>query len=164
MRLIVFLHGTVIMHGAAVGRSRHERVAQVVAREPSVRDYAGYVPVGGAVAKLRGWRDAGALIDYLSSHEKPYDVAADKLVLRTNGFPGGHVFFRQPSEMYSDIAERELPDVLIEDDCESIGARHITYPHIPAAARDRIKSIIVPEFGGIDHLPDNPDDLLAWRP
>ena len=38
MRLIVFLHGTVIMHSAAVGRSRMERVAQVVAKDPSVRD------------------------------------------------------------------------------------------------------------------------------
>ncbi|HMD93443.1 MAG TPA: hypothetical protein VKG80_12460 [Trebonia sp.] len=164
MRLIVFLHGTVIMHSAAVGCSRAERVTQVMAKDPSVRDYAGYVPVDGAVAKLRGWADAGGLIDYLSSHEKSHDVAADKLVLRTYGFPGGHVFSRQPSEMYSDIAERELPDVLIEDDCESIGARHITYPHISAAVRGRIKSIVVPEFGGIDHLPDNPGDLVAWRP
>ena len=54
------------------------------------------------------------------------------------------------------------PDVLIEDDCEGIGPGQITYPQIPSAARARIKSIIVPEFGGIDHLPDDPQALLAW--
>jgi len=52
--------------------------------------------------------------------------------------------------------------VLIEDDCESIGPGQITYPQIPSAARARIKSIIVPEFGGIDHLPDDPQALLRW--
>jgi hypothetical protein len=78
MRLLVFLHGTVLMHSAALGCPRAERVAQ--------------------------------------------------------------------------------------DDCESIGARHITYPTIPAWARERIKSIVVPEFGGIGHLPDIPADLLTWDP
>lgn len=164
MRLIVFLHGTVLMHSAALGRKRAERVAQVVAGDPTIRAYAGYVPVDGAVAKLRRWHDAGAAIDYLSSHKDRPDVAADKLVLRKHGFPDGHVFFRAPGETYGDIAARELPDVLIEDDCESIGAHHITYPQIRPDARERIKSIVVPEFGGIDHLPDNPDGLLAWRP
>jgi hypothetical protein len=73
MRLIVFLHGTVLMHSAALGRKRAERVAQVLAGDPTIRDYVGYVPVGGAVAKLRRWHDAGAVIDYLSSHKnRPY--------------------------------------------------------------------------------------------
>jgi hypothetical protein len=53
-------------------------------------------------------------------------------------------------------------DVLIEDDCESIGPGQITYPLIPSAARAHIKSIIVPEFGGIDHLPDDPQALSRW--
>jgi hypothetical protein len=164
MRLIVFLHGTVLMHSAALGRKRAERVAQVLAGDPTIRDYVGYVPVGGAVAKLRRWHDAGAVIDYLSSHKNPPDVAADELMLRKHGFPDGRVFSRAPGETYGDIAARELPDVLIEDDCESIGAHHITYPQIRPDARERIESIVVPEFGGIDHLPDNPADLLAWRP
>ncbi len=60
MRLLVFLHGTVIMHSGAVGRTRPERVAQVYARHPTIGDYAAYVPVGDAVAKLSRWQHAGA--------------------------------------------------------------------------------------------------------
>lgn len=71
-------------------------------------------------------------------------------------FPPGRVLARQPGETYGDVAERELPDVLIEDDCESIGADQITYPQIRPDLQARIKSIVIPEFGGIDHLPDAP--------
>src|SRR5215467_4663361 len=68
MGLLVFLHGTVLMHAGGVGVTRAERVAQVRAKHPTVREYAAYVPVGEAVAKLRRWQDAGAVVDYLSSH------------------------------------------------------------------------------------------------
>jgi hypothetical protein len=162
MRLLVFLHGTVLMHAGGAGVTRAERVAQVRSGQPTVRDYAGYVPVGDAVAKLRRWQDAGAAIDYLSSHRNPADVALDALVLRTHGFPAGRVLARQPGESYGEVAGREAPDVLIEDDCESLGPGQITYPQIPPAVRARIKSIIIPEFGGIDHLPDNPQALYGY--
>ena len=164
MRLLVFLHGTVLMHAGGVGVPRAERVAQVRAHHPTVSDYGAYVPVGGAVAKLRRWQDAGAVVDYLSSHRNPNDVALDAVVLRTHGFPVGRVLARLPGESYGDVAGREAPDVLIEDDCESIGPGQITYPQISSTARARIKSIIVPEFGGIDHLPDDPQTLLTFEP
>jgi hypothetical protein len=162
MRLLVFLHGTVLIHAGGVGVTRSERVAQVRGKHPTVREYAAYVPIGEAVAKLRRWQDAGAVVDYLSSHRNPDDVALDALVLRTHGFPAGRVFARRPGETYGDIAGREAPDVLIEDDCESIGTGEVTYPQIQPAARARTKSIIIPEFGGIDHLPDDPQALLRW--
>jgi hypothetical protein len=162
MRLLVLLHGTVLMHAGGVGVTRAERVAQVHTKHPTVGEYAAYVPVGGAVAKLRRWQDAGAVVDYLSSHRNPDDVALDALVLRTHDFPAGRVLARLPGETYGDIAGREAPDVLIEDDCESIGAEQITYPQIPSGVRARIKSIIIPEFGGIDQLPDDPQALLGW--
>jgi hypothetical protein len=162
MRLLVFLHGTVLMHAGGVGVTRAGRVAQVRAKHPTVSDYGAYVPVGEAVAKLRRWQDAGAVVHYLSSHRNPDDVALDAEVLRAYGFPAGRVLARLLGETYGDIAGREAPDVLIEDDCESIGAGQVTYPQIPAAVRARIKSIIVHEFGGIDHLPDDPPALLRW--
>jgi hypothetical protein len=81
-------------------------------------------------------------------------------------FPHGTVLVlaRQPGESYGDVAGQEAPDVLIEDDCESIGADQITHPQIPLDLRARIKSIILPEFGGLDHLPDNPQALLTLEP
>jgi hypothetical protein len=164
MRLLVFLHGTVLMHAGAVGVTRAERVAQVRAKHPTVRQYAAYVPVGDAVAKLRRWQAAGAVIEYLSSHRNPDDVAVDVLVLRTHDFPADRVLARHPGESYGDVAGREAPDVLIEDDCESIGADQIAYPQLAPSVRARIKSIIIPEFGGIDHLPDDPQALLTLEP
>ena len=164
MRLLVFLHGTALMHAGAVGVTRAERVAQVRSGHPTAGDYAAYVPVGNAAEKLRRWRGAGARIDYLSSHRNPDDVALDAFVLRTHGFPSGRVLARQPGESYGDVAGRDAPDVLIEDDCESIGPGQITYPQIPSAVRARIKSIIIPEFAGIDHLPDALRDLLSFEP
>jgi hypothetical protein len=165
MRLLVFLHGTALMHPGAVGRPREERVAQVRrGADPALHDYAAYVPVEGVVAKLQRWREQGARIDYLSSHRNPDDVAKDEVVLRKNGFPPGRVLARGPGESYGDVVGREPPDVLIEDDCESIGAGELTYPQIRPDLRARITSIVVPEFGGLDHLPDALDALRTWRP
>jgi len=55
MRLLVLLHGIVLMHSAALGMARAERVAQVRAGHPTVGDYAAYVPAGDAVATLQKW-------------------------------------------------------------------------------------------------------------
>jgi hypothetical protein len=97
MRLLVFLHGTAIMHPGAVGRTREERVHQVRTRsDPALHDYGAYVPVESAVAKLRRWHEQGAEIAYLSSHRNPEDVAKDALVLRRHGFPPGPVLARAP--------------------------------------------------------------------
>lgn len=159
MDLLVFLHGTVLMHAAAAGCGRAERVAQVRAREASVRDYGGYVPVGSAVARLERWRAAGARIGYLSSQRAPAVLALDLAVLQRYGFPAGAVHSRWPGESYGDVVVRVLPDVLIEDDCESIGAAEISYAQIPAGVRAGIRSVVVREFEGIDHLPENPAAL-----
>lgn len=164
VRLLVFLHGTVLMHPGGVGRTREERVAQARdGTDPGLHDFAAYVPVDGAVAKLRRWADEGAEIAYLSSHRSPYQVAEDASVLRRWGFPPGRILARRRGESYGDVVERELPDVLVEDDCESLdGAAEIAYGQIRSSLRPRITSILVPEFGGIDQLPDRPTALLTF--
>ena len=164
MRLLIFLHGTVLMHPGAIGRTREERVAQVRAgADPSLHDYAAYAPVDNAVAKLERWLGQRAQMDYLSSHRNAEDVAKDASVLRKHRFPSGRVLARQPGESYGGLAQRAMPDVLIEDDCESIGADQITYTQIRPELRAHIKSIIVHEFGGIDHLPDSLQALLNFE-
>jgi hypothetical protein len=159
MKLMVFLHGTAIMHPAARGIPRTERVQQVREGEPSVRDFRNYVPAEAAVEKLRRWAEQGADVVYLSSHRKPAHVAADEEVLARHGFPKGRVLCRQGSQSYGDVVSRELPDILIEDDCESIGASELAYPQISPQLRSRIKSIVVPEFGGFAHLPGDLGEL-----
>ncbi|HEU5369197.1 MAG TPA: hypothetical protein VFU69_12070, partial [Ktedonobacterales bacterium] len=103
----------------------------------------------------------GAELIYLSSHKRQNDVDKDQAILSAYGFPAGQVVFRQPDESYQDVAGRVLPDVLIEDDCESInGQAEMTYPQIRPELQASITSIVVKEFGGIDHLPD---DLAALK-
>ena len=156
VKIMIFLHGTTIMHKNALERTREERVKQVHDSDKSLSDFATYVPVGNVARKLQIWTKQGAEIVYLSSHKKDEDVEKDKIVLRNYGFPDGQVFFRHSGERYNEIAERVLPDILIEDDCESIGGeKNMTYPHIKPELKVRIKSVVVKEFGGIDHLPDD---------
>ncbi len=48
-----------------------------------------------------------------------------------------------------------MPDILIEDNCESIGGvKEMVYTNIKNKLKDKIKHIVVKEFEGIDHLPD----------
>lgn len=148
------------MHKSAEGKFREERVRQVMDGEPSVHDYVSYVPVGNAVEKLKSWQSQGAEILYLSSHETAEDVEKDKIVLEKYNFPKGEVFYRQNGESYKDIAERIVPDVLIEDDCESIGGeKEMTITFFKPEIKQKIKSIVVKEFSGIDNLPNEIKDL-----
>jgi hypothetical protein len=161
MRILVSLHGTTIIHPTGAGRTREERVQQVRRREPSVRQYAAYIPIGNAVAKVQTWASQGADIVYLSSHRRDEHVAQDRLVLVRYGFPPGDVVSRRASQTYADVAECVAPDVLVEDDCESIGGEaEMVYPRLRDELKARSTSIVVPEFGGIDHLPD---DLTLLR-
>ena len=91
------------------------------------------------------------------------DVETDQAVLRNHSFPEGQALFRRRDEQYHDVAERVLPDILIEDDCESIGGeKEMTYPHIKPELKAGIKSIVVKEFGGIDHLPEDLTELMSY--
>ena len=163
MALLVFTEGTLITQASALGLSREEIVRQVQDGEVSVFDYASYVPVGGAVNKLQAWKRQGVAIAYLTSRTTPREVEAIRQVLERYAFPKGELFFRREGERYADVAERILPDLLIEDDCESIGGEmEMTYPHIKPELKAKIKAIVVREFGGIDHLPDNISDLASY--
>ncbi len=156
MKILIFLHGTIIMHRSAVGKTREERVKQSLEQEESVLDYGSYVPVGNAVEKLNRWKQQGVEIIYLSSHESEIDTNNNRLVLEKFNFPEGQVLYRKNGETYKDIAERIIPDVLIEDDCESIGGeKEMTITFVSPDIKKRIKSIVVKEFQGIDHLPDD---------
>ncbi|HUS85242.1 MAG: hypothetical protein MUO58_00975 [Anaerolineales bacterium] len=163
MKIMVFLHGTTIMHRSAISRSRIDRVRQVLENEEPVHDFSSYVPVGGSPQKVQSWTAQGAEVVYLSSHRRPEDIEKDRSVLKAHQFPEGEICFRKSLESYADIAEKVLPDILIEDDCQSIGGEaEMTYPHISAAKQTLIKHIVVREFEGIDHLPDDLASLANY--
>lgn len=57
-----------------------------------------------------------------------------------------------------------MPDIFIEDDCESIGGEvEMTYPYINPEIQKKIHSIIVKEFEGIDHLPSSIVELNVFK-
>jgi hypothetical protein len=125
-----------------------------------VRSNSTYVPIGGAAGKLHRWSAQGAQIAYLSPNRLAERIAEDVAILQQNGFPPGRVLARAPGESYGELIAKDLPDILLEDDCESIGADEIAYLQIPVDQRTRVLSIVIPEFEGIDHLPDSLSELL----
>jgi len=151
------------MHKDAKGLAREDIVKQVMEGDESIRDYASYVPVGNAVKKLQEWKGQGARICYLSSHRNAKDVETDKSVLNKFGFPDGQILYRRNREEYKDVVEgiRPLPDLIVEDDCESIGGKvEMVYPNLKPELRDKTKSIVVEEFEGIDYVPDRISELM----
>jgi hypothetical protein len=109
--------------------------------------------------------ESGATILYLTSRRTPEEVQIIRNVLEKHSFPMGELLFREAGEEYKDVAERALPDIIVEDDCESIGGEEeMTYPRVRPALKARIKSIVVKEFGGIDHLPDDLTSLSKYPP
>ena len=83
-------------------------------------------PIGGAVQKINRWHGQ-------------YTVQYAVLEHRRRG------------EQYADVVLRVHPDILVEDDCSSIGgAAEMCVTKLPQNERERIRSIVVPEFGGID--------------
>jgi hypothetical protein len=156
MKILIFTEGTIIMHQSAAGLSRDEIVKQVQNHQQGIYDFASFIPIGKSVLKLNNWANAGAEIIYLTSRRKPAEVEAVRNVLNRHGFPQGRLLFRRGKQSYKDISEAVLPDVLVEDDCASIGsAAQMTITNVAATIKQRIKSVVVREFGGIDRLPDN---------
>lgn len=177
MKILIFTEGTLIYHFSAKDVSREERIKQSeqaqmlneskfvsydqertnLIKEKSVHDYSSYLPIGDAVSKIKKWKQQGAEILFLTSRRIKYEIEDVRKVLNKYGFPNtSNLYFRKEGETYKEIAEKLVPDVLIEDDCESIGgAKEMTITYIKPEVKKLIKSIPVPEFGGIDHLPDD---------
>lgn len=156
MKILVFTEGTILMHPTCKGLSREERVRQSKNRVRSIHDYKNYIPVGNAVKKLNNWKDQETDIYYFTSRTKPEEVADIKYILEKYNFPDNqNLLFRKQGEKYKDVAENLMSDILVEDDCESIGVEpEMTYPHIREDLKKKIKSVVVKEFEGIDHLSD----------
>lgn len=165
------------MQAGGKGLNREEIIKQVQNQEISVRNFSNYIPIGNAPEKLKKWADQGAEICYLSAlteNKKSRGdevvgadgLKADELVLKKYNFPIGEIYHRELGENYCSVVERIIPypNILIEDDCESMGAeaeQEITYNQINSELRKKIKSILIKEFGGIDHLPDDVNFLLT---
>ncbi|MCX6790966.1 MAG: hypothetical protein NTV62_02100 [Candidatus Gribaldobacteria bacterium] len=161
MKILIFVEGTILMHKNALGLSREKIIKQVQNNvDPSLRDYNSYIPIRNAVAKIKLWENQGAKIFYLTSRKTSKEISDIKEVLLQYDFPTGQLLARENNEKYKDVAERIIPNILIEDSCESIGGvKEMTITFIKPEIKQKIKSIVVKEFGGIDNLPDKINKL-----
>ncbi|MEM3684999.1 MAG: hypothetical protein QXT39_04985 [Conexivisphaerales archaeon] len=116
---------------------------------------------GNAAAKLKAWQGHGATIVYLTSKKTSENIEKVRTALRDGGAPMAELFFRIGDEDYGQVAKRIAPDVIVKDDCKSIGGeREMTWPKLQTELTTKVKQIVVPEFGGIDHLPDDLAELI----
>jgi len=161
MKLLVFTEGTILMHKNAKGKKRKEIVQQIKNNENSVHDFGSYTPIGNSVKKLKKWERQYLKIYYLTSRKNDKEIQEIKKILIKYDFPKGELFYCKDGEEYKDVAERILPDILIEDDCESIGGKsEMTITNVKSEFKAKIKSVVIKEFEGIDGLPDDFSKLL----
>jgi len=156
MRILVFTEGTTIMHRTEAGLTPEQISNRVSENWDVIHDYAAYTPIGHAPEKLTAWKNQGAEILYCTSRVSQREINDVRGVLTRYGFPDGELHFRREGEGYEDVIERVVPDILIEDDCASIGgSSSMCITNVEPKVKAEIKSIPVREFSGIDHLPDN---------
>lgn len=118
-----------------------------------LQNHNAYVPIGNAVEIINAWHQQGVNIIYCTSRKRKQaeQVAA---LLQKYGFPGSFLAARQFGEKYKDIVESLCPDILIEDDCRSIGGTwQMCITKVNPRIKEKMISIVVPEFKGIDDLP-----------
>lgn len=129
----------------------------------SLYSHNSYVPIGNAVNIINSWQQQGANIIYCTSRKSKHaDNIADNL--KKHGFSGAYLVARELKESYAELVEAVQPDVLIEDDCKSIGgAWQMCITKVNSELKRKIKSVIVPEFKGIDNLSVNIEHLLVWK-
>lgn len=129
----------------------------------SLYKHKAYIPIGNAVNLIKAWQQQGANIIYCTSRKKRQaeDIA---LLLKRYDFAGSFLVSRESKESYNDIVEKLQPDILIEDDCKSIGgAWQMCKTKVNREIKEKILSIVVSEFKGIDHLPTDLERLKRYN-
>ncbi len=128
----------------------------------SLYDYNSYIPIGNCVELIKKWSEQGAEVVYCTSRRnKQAEQMAD--ILCKNNFIGTKLYFRDKGQKYKDIVEMVCPDILIEDNCRSIGgAWQMCITNVSPEIKAHIKSVVVEEFKGIDMLPENISDLMNF--
>lgn len=146
VKIVVFTEGTVLGPKSFIYHFSH----------------SSYVPIGDSVDRLKAWEQQGAEILYITSRKKEKQVEKIKELLLKYDFPGEYLYYRGLGEKYKDIVEGVIPGVLIEDDCRSIGGSwQMCITYVKPEIKDRIKSIVVREFKGVDCLPCKLQDLMS---
>lgn len=109
-------------------------------------------PIGNAVKIVHALHDHGHAID-LCSYVRRARYHFIKSVVDFYGMKYTAILCRDRGQTYREIVEQLKPNVLIEDDCKSIGGtRACCITNVNEEIKKEIQSIIVPEFTGIDNI------------
>jgi hypothetical protein len=158
LKLVVFLQGTTLIESGLLGKTREESVKK--SREWTTKGgwLGELVPIGEAPKKVRAWSTRGGTeLYYLTASRKSENIAKCQAALKKWSFPSGTLLHRNPNESYNEIITPLHPDLIVEDDCESLGGKkEMVYPNLSEEVKRSIASVVVREFEGIDHLPDDP--------
>lgn len=112
----------------------------------------GYEPIGNAINIVNSWYDKGYEV-YLCSYVRKKRYKFIKTIVDFYGMKYTKILCRNKREQYSSIVERIKPDILIEDDCKSIGGlKKCCITNVKEEIKENIQSIIVPEYKGIDSI------------
>ena len=145
LKVLIFTEGTIIGPAKLSDWFNHKK----------------YIPLKNSVEKIKAWENQGAEIYYLTSRKNLKEVNQIKNILVNYGFPGKGLYYRARKEKYKDIVEVLIPRIIIEDDCKSIGGKwQMTITYVREDIKNRIKSIVVKEFEGIEHLSNDINELL----
>jgi hypothetical protein len=172
VKVLVYLQGTIIMHKSGKDKIPQERRKQVLDKsDETIFDFENYIPINKANDILTKWKMKGIDIVYMSSHRNKKDLNKDIKVLEKYNFPKGEILYRDFFHRYNSLIKKELPDIIIEDDCASIGnwirerykfipetivnflkRREMIYPCLDYKIKQNIKSIVIEEFSGIENI------------
>ena len=111
-----------------------------------------YIPIDNAINTLKKWQEEGYEVIYLTSLK---GRRAMKMAQHLDelGFTGSMVGYRQKNQDYATLIKEELPDILIEDNCLSVGGeQNMCYNLLSEKLKKEIKHIVVEEFKGIDDV------------
>ena len=107
LKIMIFTEGTVLGPKNVLGLYFH----------------ADYIPIGNCVDKIRSWENQGAEISYFTSRKTEKQVNKILYLLNKYHFVGTYLYYREKNQKFKDIIEQVKPDILIEDDCKSIGGQ-----------------------------------------
>lgn len=147
-RVLIFTEGTILTPPSIFKHFKH----------------TSYIPIKNTVTKITSWYQQGTELLYLTSCKKEKNVVEIKELLLKYKFPGQRLYYRNKGQKYKDIVEEVMPDILIEDDCRSIGGQwQMCITYVKPEIKERIRSIVVKEFKGVDNLPDKLLELKYYN-
>lgn len=115
-------------------------------------EFEAFALLGNAVEIVNTWQNEGHDI-YLCSYVRKgrYDII--KSIIDFYGMKYTDILCRSKGEQYREIVEQLKSDILIEDDCKSIGGhKESCITNVKKELKSKIQSVIVPEFKGIDDI------------